>query len=395
MRCLALIFCLLLTAPAAGDDRSDDTVDLPWAAAGLDERAAAAHLLDRFAYGPRPGDIDAVVEMGLDVWLDRQLAMSHPDRHIDEALDFAESLDMPTRQLAETYVNPGMILRMAQRDGAISQEQMASIQESRGEDGDRRARRGQRRELVEWARDQGFRAQRDALGELMVQKLVRATYSDNPLREVLVDFWFNHFNVSITDNQARIYVWPYERDAIRPHVLGDFRDMLGATAKHPAMLHYLDNVQSVADAGATTTVDARRAAFDGRRGRLGRRDGRGGEARRQRQQPPGRQRPSGLNENYARELLELHTLGVDGGYTQDDVVEVARAFTGWATYPAGPRSREIERRIEQARRYPGAGFVIEDTFVFRADSHDAGEKTVLGTAMPAGRGIEDGEQVLD
>jgi uncharacterized protein (DUF1800 family) len=106
-------------------------------------------------------------------------------------------------------------------------------------------------------------------------------------------------------------------------------------------------------------------------------------------------RPRGLNENYARELLELHTLGVDGGYTQDDVVAVARAFTGWTTYPPGPLRGEVEERIERARRFPDAGFVFEESFLFRADAHDAGGKTILGRRYPAGRGIEDGVEVLD
>jgi Protein of unknown function (DUF1800) len=236
---------------------------------------------------------------------------------------------------------------------------------------------------------------------------------------VLTDFWFNHFNVSITDNESRIYVPAYERDAIRPYVLGDFRRMLEATAKHPAMLQYLDNARSVAEEGAPTTLDRRIAEIRGRFGAGGGRGsgrfggggpgggpgGRNRFARGSRDlgsdlEPELRQliedrRPQGLNENYARELMELHTLGVDGGYDQDDVVAVARAFSGWTTFPPGNLRREVERRVERARRMPQAGFVIEDAFIFRADAHDAGDKTVLGHRLAAGRGIEDGLEVLD
>ncbi|HEX3126333.1 MAG TPA: DUF1800 domain-containing protein, partial [Thermoanaerobaculia bacterium] len=213
--------------------------------------------------------------------------------------------------------------------------------------------------------------------QLLSQKLWRAVESENQLAEVMTDFWFNHFNVSLTDNQSRTYVLSYERDAIRPNALGSVRDLLEATAKHPAMLLYLDNALSSAPEEAPRTFTPRR-------------------------RPPseplsgtGRVRPRGLNENYARELLELHTLGVDGGYTQQDVIEVARAFTGWSVLPPGPRRDQLERRLERVRRLGGMGFRQEGEFVFRADQHDAGAKTVLGRKLPAGRGIEDGEQVLD
>jgi uncharacterized protein (DUF1800 family) len=178
--------------------------------------------------------------------------------------------------------------------------------------------------------------------DLAEGKLLRAIYSNRQLEEVLVDFWFNHFNVYLDKGADRILVTAYERDAIRPHVLGKFRDLLEATAKSPAMLFYLDNWQSV---GATPPRARGRAA----------------EARR------------GLNENYGRELLELHTLGVDGGYTQKDVTEVARCFTGWTV------------------RQPQMG----GEFTFNPRTHDEGEKVVLGVKIPAGGGISDGEKVLD
>jgi uncharacterized protein (DUF1800 family) len=182
--------------------------------------------------------------------------------------------------------------------------------------------------------------------DLVEAKILRAIYSHRQLAEVLTDFWFNHFNVYLDKGADRYFVTSYERDAIRPRVLGKFKDLLVATAESPAMLFYLDNWQSVDP-----------AAFERLRGRRRRRPG----ARR------------GLNENYARELLELHTLGVDGGYTQQDVMEVARCFTGWT--------------IRAPRR--GGGFVFDER------RHDRGEKTVLGVKIPAGGGKEDGLRVLD
>src|SRR3990167_7499046 len=158
----------------------------------------------------------------------------------------------------------------------------------------------------------------------------------------MVDFWFNHFNVYAQKNDVRWYVSAYERDAIRPHALGKFPDLVRATARHPAMLYYLDNWVS---ARADFTIP------------LG----------------PNRGKKAGLNENYARELMELHTLGVDGGYTQQDIVEVARAFTGWS--------------IDRPQ--------VEGRFVFRRLMHDTGGKTVLGQRIPPGGGEADGDRVIE
>ena len=402
------IFGLALVVWAKPAPPKSESLHLPWRAAGWSERQAAAHLLDRLAYGARPGDIDRLVAMGLDHWVEQQLRADEPDDALDDRLKSLRSLGLSPREASERYPDPAMMLRLADRDGAIDRGALETMVESfqSGEPMDSGNRFESRRQVMEWAEDQGFRPQRELLGETMVAKLGRAVYSENQLAAVLTDFWFNHFNVSLTDNEARVYIPSYERDAIAPHVLGSFRTMLEATAKHPAMLHYLDNIRSVADEGQPTTFDRERfeARRRERRGRgLGGR-GRGGfggrdatlagldDATRRRLEE---RRPQGLNENYARELMELHTLGVDGGYTQDDVIEVARAFTGWATYPSGPARREVEQRIALAKRTPGAGFVFEESFLFRADVHDAGPKTVLGHTLAADRGIEDGLEVLD
>jgi uncharacterized protein (DUF1800 family) len=178
--------------------------------------------------------------------------------------------------------------------------------------------------------------------DLTEGKLLRAIYSSRQLEEVLTDFWFNHFNVYLNKGADRYMVTSYERDVIRPHVLGKFKDLLLATAQSPAMLFYLDNWQSAAP-------DVVRPFA------------------------PPKQKKTGLNENYGRELMELHTLGVDGGYTQQDVTEVARCFTGWTI------------------RQPQLG----GGFFFNPRMHDRGEKHVLGVTIPAGGGMEDGLKVLD
>jgi uncharacterized protein (DUF1800 family) len=190
----------------------------------------------------------------------------------------------------------------------------------------------------------------------------------------MVDFWFNHFNVFVGKGQTRLYLSEYEREAIRPHVFGKFRDLLGATAQSPAMLFYLDNWQSSAPEGSATTAPDRMRMRPGQFGRPGRMPpiGRPRPAAAP-EQAAQKRRPRGVNENYARELMELHTLGVDGGYTQKDVQEIARAFTGWTI--ANPRQ--------------GGGFHFEPRM------HDDGEKMVLGHHIKAGGGQKDGEQVLD
>ena len=293
-------------------------------------------MLNRLGFGARPGDLDRVRQLGLARYIDLQL---HPDAITDDAvgerLRALATLTTDARSFAVDYYLPmtkarqelsaqysgrlpptalvrGLALPIAVASLPSPDKPMSTI--------------AQDRVLPEEAAYN--RRNQRVLQELQAAKLLRAVYSERQLEEVLVDFWFNHFNVFAGKIADRPVVLEFERDVIRPRVLGRFRDLLGAVAKSPAMLFYLDNWLS--------------------------RDGR-------------------LNENYARELMELHTLGVDGGYTQGDVVEVARAFTGWTM--RSPRE--------------GTGFE------FTPRTHDSKPKRVLGTALPAGRGIEDGEQVLD
>jgi uncharacterized protein (DUF1800 family) len=320
-----------------------------------DSPRLARHVLDRITFGARPGDVNRVMQRGISRFINDQL---HPDRLADTALNDRlqgfETLGLDSRAIAERYEIPALQAR---------REQMQMADPPATAPNDRRP-----------AAPDGVRMQANLpLVELSAQKVLRATYSERQLEEVLTDFWFNHFNVDARKGPVRYMLTEYERDTIRPHVLGRFRDLLGATAKSPAMLFYLDNWMSADPDGPH--VDRARAARPRGGAGLGagiRRLQRPSTAVEPAPQQAGR-RPMGLNENYGRELLELHTLGVDGGYTQKDVTEVARAFTGWT--------------IETPRM--GGGFR------FAPALHDDGEKVVLGHRIKAGGGEHDGEEVLD
>jgi len=359
------------------------------------------HALNRLTFGPRPGDVDAVRKMGLKKWIDRQL---HPERipqnpELLAKLQPLDTLQMSTPVMLAHYPTPQLLLAFSQRGRAdiLPQDPALRARAERLAESLKRRRDGQNAEparksldqlldpeqvavlrgtdnqgkirlLTEMPEDQlaavaaalppnlrrplftnsssglqrkllaATTPQQVIIYDLNEAKLLRAVYSSRQLEEVLVDFWYNHFNVFLDKGNDRFLVTSYERDSIRPYVLGKFKDMLLATAQDPAMLFYLDNWQSVAPPPE-----------------------------------PRRRNARGLNENYARELLELHTLGVDGGYTQQDIIAVARCFTGWT--------------IREPLR--GGGFEFNDRV------HDKSEKVVLGVTIPAGGGKEDGLKVLE
>jgi uncharacterized protein (DUF1800 family) len=278
-----------------------------------------------------------------------------------------DTLTMSSRQIAEEYYVPALQARKEVKKDAGDDPAMMP---KPGAPADNKPVRTP--EQMEAARKS-----REVLAELTAQKILRAAYSERQLEEVMTDFWFNHFNVFAGKGATQQYLTEYERDAIRPHVFGKFRDLLGATAESPAMLFYLDNWQSADPDADNMRAQARPgAAFFGRPGRNARIGTRlpMPAPPRPAQNPnnPPRQK-RGLNENYGRELMELHTLGVDGGYTQQDVINVARAFTGWTI--VGPRQ--------------GGSFRFEPRI------HDSQEKIVLGHKIKAGGGQSDGEKVLD
>jgi uncharacterized protein (DUF1800 family) len=366
------------------------------------------HALDRLTFGPRPGDVEAVKKLGLKKWIDLQL---HPERiaenpDLEAKLQPLESLNMTPMQAVQHYPSTQMLRAIAEGRQPMPDDPILRatverlmvrfrVRKADGNTADPNAdmdpakpldqvldvsqlqtlRAGspeRKRELLESLAPEKLeemliampRPQRQQLFavasvdvqrkiqllnapqqvvayDLLASKLLRAVESNRQLAEELDDFWFNHFNVFYDKGSDRFQLPDYEREAIRPHVLGKFRDLLAATAKSPAMLFYLDNFQSV-----RPDIDAKNQ---------------------------NRKVKRGLNENYGRELMELHTLGVNGGYTQHDVTEVARCFTGWT--------------IQEPRR--------GGTFFYNDNLHDKGEKVVLGHVIPAGGDMQDGEKVLD
>jgi uncharacterized protein (DUF1800 family) len=413
---------LLLLIVAAG---AYATKQKPNKAAEKQQRAL--HALDRLTFGPRPGDVQAVMAMGVDQWIDLEL---HPERINNNAMQsrLAEyrTLTMSTREMAFAF--PPQPLAKAVMDGKVAmpsdayrkaiytaaidrvqnkqeeKQNAAQAASANVQPADLTSKHSERKQahsavddlilLEPGARMQRILAlpvadqhdllqgipypKRQALlagltpeqretvvalnhpeavvdGELQSAKLLRAVYSQRQLEEVLTDFWFNHFNVFLDKGADRYLVTSYERDVIRPHVLGKFRDLLIATAQSPAMLFYLDNWQS--EGPNSDAATGKPIAFNSMRPN---------SARLNQQK-----RRDGLNENYARELMELHTLGVGGGYTQQDVTEVARVFTGWT--------------IDEPQR--GGGFL------YRPRLHEPGDKTVLGHRIQDS-GENEGVEVL-
>src|SRR5215831_7032315 len=397
----------------------------------------AVHALNRLTFGPRPGEVEQVRRLGVEKWINQQL---HPEQiaenpALETKLQPLGTLQLPTWQIVESYPQnpmaamirppafaalppqqmrqlmngtaeerrntiasldpdtrravlgsapppaleglPNEIREEAEKARKTEQEErqkemrrlMPPLNELLTPDQIRTARMGtpeeklalinsfdseKRRQIIRALGPQAFSdspsLRREAMAatqpqllvnnELIENKLYRAIYSNRQLEEVLVDFWMNHFNVFNGKGPDRLFLTSYERDAIRPYIFGHFKDMLLATARHPAMLFYLDNWQSQSPPDNMGTSGPRRP---------------------------------GINENYARELMELHTLGVDGGYTQQDVVAVARAFTGWTIFDQ-PKYAE---------------------FQFNSPFHDRKEKVILGHTLPAGRGEQDGLDVID
>jgi uncharacterized protein (DUF1800 family) len=336
-RTAATIVCALVTL-AGGRN-------LQGVPARQDDDRLIFHVLNRVGFGPRAGDLARVRALGVQKYIAEQLRPEKlHDANVEARLAGLPTLTLSSRDIAEKYEIPQVEARKERKENTAQNKQDAEPRTPNPMQ--------QRANLV--------------VIELGEQKVIRAVYSERQLQEVLTDFWFNHFNVDARKGPARFMLTEYERDVIRPRVLGKFRDLLEAVAKSPAMLFYLDNWMSADPNGPHQEMRPPRIV----RGPFG---GRIIEPPRMRPQPQGKNAPKGLNENYGRELMELHTLGVDGGYTQKDVTEVARAFTGWT--------------IDKPRQ--GGGFKFEPRI------HDQGQKVVLGHVIKAGGGQGDGEQVLD
>ena len=325
MMSVCLGACATASAPAPATRVASQPLQLP-EGVHLD----VTHLLNRAAFGPSPADVERVQRLGVAGWLEEQLAPG-VDAQVEHRLSGFKTLKLSVAQAYEAYPPPKQRLKELGIDPATVKDDAAM-----------------KEKLKELRKEDKDTLPRELIIEATQAKLIRVIQSQRQLEEVLVDFWFNHFNVSAEKGRTRWMVTAFEREAIRPHVLGKFRELLGATAKHPAMLMYLDNWQSVRD---------------------------GFEPRAKLKEAAAAKLPHGLNENYARELLELHTLGVDAGYTQADVREAARALTGWSLERA--KSGEFGQ------------------FTFRAQAHYTGAKRIFGLELPAGGTQSDGEALLD
>ncbi len=323
---------------------------------------SARHVLNRLAYGATPGAIDSIGRAGVLKWVDRQLGYNDvQDPQLANMERGFDVLQLSRLDLQDLQQKNQLKVQRAQalNDSASRQRLLDQLRVE--QQGDRRSLQG-------------------LIGQLQSVTMARAIESGHQLDEILVDFWMNHFNVFINKGPDRAYFADYLEQTIRGHALGTFEDLLIATARSPAMLFYLDNAESVAD----STVE-RVAALRGGRGRGAGRGRLRFPATRPgifpatgvdpmspaaRQATAQQKAPRGLNENYARELMELHTLGVDGGYTQQDVIAVARVLTGWT----------IDRK--------------DASFIFRPLAHDDLPKVVLGQKFAGGHGEDEGVRLL-
>jgi len=423
--------------PAAAKDKKpkqDPSLKgLPITELSADE--AIFHALNRLSYGPRPGDIDRVRQMGLAKWIDQQLnPNSIDDRAVEARLENYPTLQMATSKLIGEYPQPKQAekqaVKQAQAQAPAPAEQTKAEAAAAVIAHDMQASKSQNANSAKVVNasatsgsaqpqdppanvtpasapsnipstmkddpamanppTRGGGAKRDVLGggdpnavpraiaddskrpqrvveELAMAKVTRAIYSERQLQQIMDDFWFNHFNVFAGKGEDRYYLTSYERDVIQPHTFGKFKDLVTATAKSPAMLFYLDNFLSADPRAAQRQAMERAMRQQMRNGRFGQPPPRPANP-----QQAAKKNDRGLNENYGRELMELHTLGVDGGYTQKDVTEVARCFTGWT--------------IDKPREYAD--------FKFDEKLHDPDPKLVLGKKIHAD-GMKDGEQVID
>ena len=301
----------------------------------LTEDEAVLHALNRLGYGPRPGNLENVRSMGLDKWIEHQL---HPDSISDAALDQRlnayPTLAMTSQELLEKYPPED---QAAKKQGLTKDQYKDQMDEKvRAAVAEMKQTSDADRAQMELVKIQGPRR---IVTELSMGKLDRAVYSDRQLEAVMEDFWFNHFNVFENKGADRWMLTAYVRDSIRPHTMGKFQDLLLATAKSPAMLFFLDNWLSadpLASKEHQQEMAARRRTYQGifmggsyPPGTFPGNPAPGVAATNQKKQE------RGINENYGREVMELHTLGVDGGYTQQDVIEMAKCLTGWTVKSRG------------------------------------------------------------
>ncbi len=395
-------------------------------AKSLTEEQKIVHILNRLGFGARPGDVEKVKAMGIEKYIDQQLnPKSITDTVAENKVRNLDVFSMSTSELFAKYPNPGALLRQIEgtKNNAKKPAQngmMPPVAPQDPADMSEADKAERRQKIAELYREYDLKPAAQMLPQIVGNRVLRAVYSEKQLQEAMVDFWQNHFNVYSGKAAVRWFIPSYERDVLRPNALGNFKDLLVGTAQHPAMLFFLDNFESVspnaqAGNGANAERIQRMIAQGGQfppraRERLKQQYGVNDAQLDQRlknmqnstsAQPKRAKR--GINENYARELMELHTLGVDNGYTQADIVEVAKCFTGWTI--ADPRGyRKVaastiqgneENRIGRLQRLQGVPDDVDSgEFYFNPKVHDNGVKTVLGQKINEG-GIKDGLKVID
>lgn len=379
----------------------------------LNEDQKIMHVLNRLGFGARPGDVTKVKAIGIQKYIDQQLNPSSINDSVAEVkVKNLEVFNLSTAEVFAKYPNPGALLRQLE-GGRQTQTNAAQANPEREMTQDEQRER--RQKLQELYRKYDLRPANQLLPQIVSNRVLRGVYSERQLQEVMVDFWQNHFNVFSGKAAVRWYIPSYERDVLRKNALGNFRDLLVGTAQHPAMLFFLDNFESVApnaqqnQAGNGRLQQAMRTGnlTPRQREQLKQRQGLSEEQIDQRikqaQQAGQRRQGRGINENYARELMELHTLGVDGGYSQKDIVEIARAFTGWTIADprgyrraaAGMINGDEDKRLARLQRQAGVPDDIDSgEFYFNERWHDKQPKTVLGQKIDEG-GVKDGMKVID
>ncbi|GIU82061.1 MAG: DUF1800 domain-containing protein [Acidobacteria bacterium] len=421
---IALLSLLAFVTPNFALLSSDNKNQKP---KSLTEEQKIIHVLNRLGFGPRPGDIEKVRQIGLQKYIEQQLNPEQIDDSFVEAkLKNFDVLNMSTAELFLKYPNPAAVLQFVARQNGLEKGELTGLKKKNSQNIEENSKSGAQtneqtpetqdkmkeyqRQVAEIYRRYGLGRPNEIMQQVISARIIRAVYSERQLQEVMVDFWANHFNVYSGKGAVRWYIPSYERDVLRKYALGNFKDLLVATAQHPAMLFYLDNFQSVSpnmqnlrprNPAPLFSNERNLRAFPNGRALL-RIENRIGKIQKDDEKQIKRQ-TRGINENYARELLELHTLGVDGGYTQQDIIEVAKCFTGWTiAEPRGYRKSlamlldsDDQINLEKIRKLAGVSDGIQPgEFYFNERWHEKGEKRVLGYKINEG-GINDGLKVLD
>jgi uncharacterized protein (DUF1800 family) len=376
----ALLLGVIFLSSFLVDGSEKGQSSFPYKQAGLTDRQAALHLLNRFTYGAKSEDIDLVLKTGLEKWFQQQLTGKLADDSLKQMLSVYDAINLSNQEVANIYPKGAQVLRRAIKDGYIDKDSVNKADQKE-----------YRNQLKTYMDDKGLKPQQELFRQFINQKILRATYTNNQLQEVLTDFWFNHFNVSITKNDCAMFIPAYERDVIRPNVFGKFENLVLATAKSPAMLFYLDNFSS---AGTNTNLEAQPKRNPAMLNQTVNNNMKAAALQKIQQN----KKNQGLNENYAREVMELHTLGVDGGYTQQDVTQAAKVLTGWTVFPldeegAGGAMKKMIEKVGESK-LEDRGFIHQGDFLFAANRHDTGEKVVLGKRFAANGGYEEGMQLL-